>query len=260
MKKRTYIELKRNTENWYCRFSMCGETEKCYKGFVYNSLSDEAPGGCLKNVPLYVAIKTQLNKLTTALIQGDYYISDYIFQGHDSPFCDEFGDEDNLMIIHHEECPDMEFGVTEYERNRLMRARDVQFNFDDVYSSTDELSASSIFYPDRHSVELSASQPFHSGLTFIEIFTEDPQYIINMINSRRLRVNENVVDEIENSLPLYDKLVNAVSSDIRNREAESEYNEYLKHYEDESSKQNYYVNEGYREAYEGDAETEWNNY
>lgn len=219
MKKR-YITLNPNTDNWFFdSYDDC----RVFRGFTYNSLLDSAPNGLLKGMPLYVAIKTRLGDLCIYLLQNDYFIGNRFFDLwlHNDPSYDYWED---VMILHHDECLEGDYGVTEEELGRLTRARDSVFTFEDIDDAYDVLQESqSISYIDNYKSgfkERVSAWAYYSGETFESVFDTSPLYLIGLLNSNRIFIDESVLSQLDCSNPFFKKLEEAIFARIASRREE----------------------------------------
>ena len=104
-------------------------------------------------------------------------------------------------------------------------------------------------------------------MTIKELFEQDFSYIEGLIRLKRVRVSPDVLialkDVTESAYSTrMDSLIKFVENweteieDWENEENERRYSEYRAFQEEEERR--YYENEGYRDAFDGDPDAEWN--
>lgn len=159
--------------------------------------------------------------------------------------------------------------------DKLWIANDAHHIYRDITSVDGKLSiwGSSVYVLDKSPywgtryVELHGIQKHTERMTIKELFEQDFSYIEGLIRLKRVRVSPDVLialkDVTESAYSTrMDSLIKFVENweteieDWENEENERRYSEYRAFQEEEERR--YYENEGYRDAFDGDPDADWN--
>lgn len=98
---------------------------------------------------------------------------------------------------------------------------------------------------------------YYAGLSVKQILDIDPLYIIRLINNRKIKVSRDLLYDLDALGVLDEQLKEAIEYNVMEQEAEKAEQEYR--YKEWAYRSEYEsIEEGYRDAFEGDPEAEWN--
>ena len=165
--------------------------------------------------------------------------------------------------------------VNESFFDKLWVANDAHHIYRDITSVDGKLSiwGSSVYVLDNSPywgtryVELHGIQKHSERMTIKELLEKDFPYIDGLIRLKRVRVSPNVLRTLKDAPDTqYDQRMDSLIQFVdkweeeieewENEESERRYSEYQAMQEEEERR--YFENEGYREAFDGNPEAEWN--
>lgn len=141
----------------------------------------------------------------------------------------------------------------------LVGTRDYLLDFgnDTLTSCEDTLNGKVAIYNENHS-HAYEEYSYYDGLTLREAFDRVPLYLIRKIRERKILVTEEILTGMDSSSEYYEKLEEEVQSQVYDRKADELYRQEQREWEAEREEQRWLLNEGYRSAFDGDADSEWN--
>lgn len=159
--------------------------------------------------------------------------------------------------------------------DKLWIANDAHHIYRDITSVDDKLCirGSSVYvlkdsaFWETHYVELHGIQKYPEMMAIKDLFERDFPYIEGLIRLKRIRVLPNVLIALKDVTdPTYSTRIESLiqlaeewETEIElweNEQRDRRYSEYQTLYEEEE--QRYYENEGYRDAFDGNPDAEWN--
>ena len=101
-------------------------------------------------------------------------------------------------------------------------------------------------------------ESFYSELPIKKVFDINPAYVIILIKNRIINVELDVLNGMDEKSKHYKLLKEVVIENVESQEREYQERLDKESYALEEEERRYYQNEGYRDAFDGDPEAQWN--
>ena len=136
----------------------------------------------------------------------------------------------------------------------LLATRDSKLSFMPIKDIRDEIRGIGAYRSDDVLFHMTFLTSWYEKMTFADVFKKDPQYVISLVELNDINIDDNVLDELEK----YDRIQEL--RDCLQKKFEKQKKEYDDYYDymREEEERRYYENEGYRDAYDGNPDAEWN--
>ena len=145
--------------------------------------------------------------------------------------------------------------------NKLYIYRDMWFIFDDICYSDDKIVGHSFLHTKLAwiwSKSPARVESFYSELPIKKVFDINPAYVIILIKNRIINVELDVLNGMDEKSKHYKLLKEVVIENVESQEREYQERLDKESYALEEEERRYYQNEGYRDAFDGDPEAQWN--
>ena len=136
----------------------------------------------------------------------------------------------------------------------LLATRDSKLSFMPIKDIRDEIRGIGAYRSDDVLFHMTFLTSWYEKMTFADVFKKDPQYVISLVELNDINIDDNVLDELEKDDRIQE-LRDCLQKKIEKQK--KEYDDYYDYMREEEERR-YYENEGYRDAYDGNPDAEWN--
>lgn len=136
----------------------------------------------------------------------------------------------------------------------LLATRDSKLSFKPINDINDEIRGYGAYRSDDRLLHMTFLASWYEKMSFADVFKMDPQYVISLVELNDIYIVGNVLDE----LGKYDRAQELRNSLKRKLEKQKDDTSDDFDYMREKEELRYYENEGYRDAYDGNPDAQWN--
>ncbi len=136
----------------------------------------------------------------------------------------------------------------------LLATHDSKLSFMPIKDIEDEIRGIGAYRSDDVLSHMTFQTSWYEKMTFADVFKKDPQYVISLVELNDIHIGQNVLNDLEQ----YDRIQELRNCLQKRNEKQNDDSDDYYDYMREEEERRFYENEGYRDAYDGNPDAEWN--